>query len=127
MTSKTRRASRSTSGPTPSPGSHAMRAFMYRNQILIFNPFFIVGDFEEFDIRPFELLSSERVSKLAISCFSRVAARRFPQHTHATRHTDMLGRHEFISACVLEHAVLMYSDIVRDCISTDARLIHPTR
>src|SRR6059036_103236 len=124
MTSKTRRASRSTSGPTPSPGSHAMRAFMYRNQILIFNPFFTVGDFEEFDIRPFELLSSERVSKLAIPCFERVAARMFPQHNHAPRHTDVVGRHDFISDGVLEHAVLVYSRLVSECILTDDRLIH---
>src|SRR5438093_12662892 len=55
MTSKTRRASRSTSGPTPSPGSHAMRAFMYGNQIQIFNSFFTVGHFEEFDIPSFFL------------------------------------------------------------------------
>src|SRR6266566_2992566 len=124
MTSKTRRASRSTSGPTPSPGSQPMRAFMYRNQILIFNSFFTVGDFEEFDIRSFELFSSERVSKLAISRFERVAARMFPQHNHAPRHTDVVGRHDFIGDGILEHAVLMYSRLVSECILTDDRLIH---
>src|SRR5437870_13327864 len=124
MTSKTRRASRSTSGPTPSPGSHAMRAFMYGNLILIFNSFFKVCDFEEFDIRPFELLSSERVSKLAKSCFESVAARMLAEHNHAPRHTDMVGRHDFISDGVLEHAVLMYSRLVSECILTDDGLIH---
>src|SRR5215470_12518608 len=80
MTSKTRRASRSTSGPTPSPGSHAMRAFMYRNQVLIFNSLLTVGHFEEFDIGLFDLFAREGIAKLTIARFKRVTPRVFSEH-----------------------------------------------
>src|SRR6266849_2394939 len=94
MTSRTRRASRSTSGPTPSPGSHAMRAFMYGNQILIFNSLFAVGDLEELHIRLFELFTRQRVPEFAISRFQRVPSGMFPKDDHAARHANALRRHD---------------------------------
>src|SRR6185503_11494926 len=97
MTSKTRRASRSTSGPAPSPGSHAMRAFMNCNQILIVDSLLLIRDFEELHVRFFELLASERVAELAITRFQRVTAGVLSENNHAARDTDAFRRHDFVS------------------------------
>src|SRR5437867_10757899 len=83
----------------------------------------MVGDFEELDIRFFELLSSERVSQLAISRLERMPAGVFAQDNHAPGHADVIGRHDLISYGVLEHAVLMDSRLVRKCILANDRLI----
>src|SRR5690242_16849259 len=107
MTSKTRRASRSTSGPMPSPGNHAMSTFMDRNQILIFNSLFTIGNFEELHICLLDLLARERVTELAIPGFQRVTARMLSQDDLAPRYTDAIRRHDFVRHRVLQHSILM--------------------
>src|SRR5438132_5993173 len=122
--SRARRASRSTSGPTPSPGSHAMRAFMYRNEILIFDSLLAVRDFQKFDVSFLELLTRQRVAKLAIARLQGVTSRMFPENDHAARHPDAVRRHDFVGHGVFQHAVLMDSRLVRECILTNDRFIH---
>src|SRR5262249_32947308 len=112
MTSRTRRASRSTSGPTPSPGSHAMTAFMNSNQILIFDSLFPVGYLEELDIRLLELIARQREAEFAITRLEGMTAGVFAKHNHAARNPDAVRRHDFVRHRVLQHAVLMDAGFV---------------
>ena len=49
-----------------------MRAFMYGNQILVFNSLFAVRQRQEFHIHTFQLLAGQLVAKLTVARFQRV-------------------------------------------------------
>src|SRR5262245_24832032 len=103
----------------PSPGRYAIRALMYRLQILILDPFLAVRERQEFRICPFELLASQLVTQLTIPSRESVSSRVLSEDDQASSHTDALGLHDLVGDRRLEHTVLMDSRLMGESVVTD--------
>src|SRR5438034_5980343 len=99
-----------------------MRAFMYVNQILIFNSLLAVRQRQKLHVSAFQLLAVQFVAELTVSRLKRMTPGVFPENDAAAGNTDGIGRHNFVRHGSFQHAVLVDSRFMSERIVTDDSL-----
>ena len=93
------------------------------DNVTVENVLFLIGEDLELLEDDLKLFAIEMVSKIPCAVRERRAAAVFAQNKVRFRETDIFRSHDFVSAAILEHAVLVDPSLVRKRVSPDDRFV----